>query len=188
MVILCPNIEYGKSTFMNKKGSFVWQKNVPPQYAWYNGSADAYMAGDKIDPKGVVKLTYPLGNIGDAKAKIYPFKVHTGKQIYDTKLNIIITPKTYGEGGYWDKYDWDLAADLGMKANATMVEKGLSYSGQHDFVETEMWWRINHMVSPKDQALQCNDCHNKGQRLDWKALGYDGDPMKNKQGKRHTVK
>ncbi|GAA0792277.1 cytochrome c [Shewanella aestuarii] len=180
--------EYGKSTFMNKKGTFVWQKNVPPQYAWFNGNADAYMAGDKIDPKGVVKLTYPLGNIGDAKAKIYPFKVHTGKQIYDTKHNIIITPKTYGEGGYWDKYDWDLAADLGMKANATMIEKGLSYSGQHDFVETEMWWRINHMVSPKDQALQCSDCHNKGQRLDWKALGYDGDPMKNKQGKRHTVK
>jgi hypothetical protein len=49
-----------------------------------------------------------------------------------------------------------------------------------------MWWRINHMVSPKDKALQCNDCHNKGERLDWKALGYDGDPMKNRKGIKHT--
>lgn len=73
-----------------------------------------------------------------------------------------------------------------MEANPTMVEKGLKYSGQHGFVETEMWWRINHMVSPKDKALQCNDCHNKGERLDWKALGYDGDPMKNRKGIKHT--
>ncbi|MGL4746974.1 MAG: tetrathionate reductase family octaheme c-type cytochrome, partial [Shewanella sp.] len=52
-------------------------------------------------------------------------------------------------------------------------------------VATEMWWRINHMVSPKEQALNCNDCHNKGTRLDWQALGYQGDPMKNKQGPKH---
>ncbi|WP_420833146.1 tetrathionate reductase family octaheme c-type cytochrome [Shewanella gaetbuli] len=179
--------KYGKKTYMNKKGSFIWQKNVPPQYAWFNGSADAYMAGDKIIPGKVVKLTYPLGSINDANAKIYPFKVHTGKQIYDTKHKVIITPKTFGKDGFWDKFDWDLAAELGMKANETMTEKGLSYSGNYDFVETEMWWRINHMVSPKDQALQCNDCHNKGQRMDWKALGYDGDPMKNKQGMRHSI-
>jgi octaheme c-type cytochrome (tetrathionate reductase family) len=178
--------QYGKHTFMKKKGSFIWQKDVKPQYAWFNGRADAYMAGDKMDPTKTVKLAYPLGDIRDPKAKIYPFKVHTGKQIYDTKLNILITPKTYGEGGYWDKFDWDLAAKLGMEANPTMIEKGLKYSGQHGFVETEMWWRINHMVSPKDKALQCNDCHNKGERLDWKALGYDGDPMKNRKGIKHT--
>nr|WP_208764172.1 tetrathionate reductase family octaheme c-type cytochrome [Shewanella aestuarii] len=178
--------ENGKKTFMNKKGSFIWQKMVPPQYAWFNGKADAYMAGDKIDPSQTIKLAYPLGNINDSKAKIYPFKVHTGKQIYDTKLNILITPKVFGENGYWDKFDWDLASKLGMEANTTMIEKGLSYSGEHDFVETEMWWRINHMVSPKEQALQCNDCHNKGTRLDWQALGYKGDPMKNKQGPKHA--
>ncbi|WP_394129157.1 tetrathionate reductase family octaheme c-type cytochrome [Shewanella maritima] len=179
--------EYGKKTFMNKKGSFKWQKMVKPQYAWFNGSADAYMVGDKIDPNSVVKLNYPLGNIDDPKAKIYPFKVHTGKQIYDSKLNLLITPKVFGKDGYWDKYDWDLAARLGMQANEDMVKKGIKYSGQHGFVETEMWWRINHMVSPKSEALQCNDCHNKGTRMDWQALGYDADPMKNKQGKRHKV-
>lgn len=178
--------EYGKKTFQKKKGSFVWGKMVQPTYAWYNGKADAYMAGDKMDPNQVTKLSYPLGDIDDKQAKIYPFKVHTGKQIFDKKQNIIITAKTFGEGGYWKTFDWDLAAKLGMEANQTMIDKGLKYSGEYGFAPTEMWWRINHMVSPKEAALKCNDCHGKGERMDWSALGYDGDPMKVK-GKRHQT-
>ncbi|WP_076414390.1 tetrathionate reductase family octaheme c-type cytochrome [Shewanella sp. UCD-KL12] len=178
--------KYGKKTFQKKKGSFEWGKMVEPTYAWFNGRADAYMAGDKMVPNQVTKLTYPLGDINDSKAKIYPFKVHTGKQIYDKKLNVFITAKTFGIGGYWSEFDWDLAAKLGMQANETMVEKGLEYSGEYDFAATEMWWRINHMVSPKEESLKCNDCHSKGTRMNWKTLGYDGDPMKNKQGARHA--
>ena len=33
------------------------------------------------------------------------------------------------------------------------------------------------MVQPKEQALQCEACHGENGRLDWKALGYPGDPM-----------
>ncbi|MCG9755357.1 tetrathionate reductase family octaheme c-type cytochrome [Shewanella insulae] len=178
--------EYGKHTFMKKKGSFVWGKMVKPEYAWYNGKADAYMAGDKMDPTKVTKLTAPLGDIADKTAKIYPFKVHRGKQIYDKKQNIFVTAKVYGKGGYWKEFDWDKAAKLGMEANQALAQQGIKYSGEHGFAETEMWWRINHMVSPKDQALKCNDCHNKGKRLDWQALGYEGDPMKNKKGAKHA--
>ncbi|QFU21208.1 tetrathionate reductase family octaheme c-type cytochrome [Shewanella eurypsychrophilus] len=178
--------KYGKKTFQKKKGNFVWGKMVEPTYAWFNGSADAYMAGDKMDPSQVTKLTYPLGDIKDPKAKIYPFKVHKGKQIYDKKHDIFITAKTFGEGGYWSEFDWDLAAKLGMQANETMVKKGLEYSGEYGFAATEMWWRINHMVSPKEEALKCNDCHKKGTRMNWQALGYEGDPMINKQGIRHV--
>ncbi|QYJ98162.1 tetrathionate reductase family octaheme c-type cytochrome [Shewanella alkalitolerans] len=178
--------EYGKHTFMKKKGSFVWGKMVKPEYAWYNGKADAYMVGDKMDPSKVTKLTSPLGDITDKTAKIYPFKVHRGKQIYDKKQNIFVTAKVYGKGGYWKEFDWDKAAKLGMEANQALAQQGIKYSGEHGFAETEMWWRINHMVSPKDQALKCNDCHNKGTRLDWQALGYDGDPMKNKKGAKHA--
>ncbi|PKH60349.1 cytochrome C [Shewanella sp. Choline-02u-19] len=178
--------QYGKKNYQKKKGNFVWGKMVEPEYAWYNGSADAYMVGDKMDPSKITKLTYPLGDISDSTAKIYPFKVHRGKQIYDSKQNIFVTAKVYGEGGYWTDYDWDKAAKLGMEANKTLVEKGISYSGEHGFAATEMWWRINHMVSPKADALKCSDCHNKGTRMNWKALGYEGDPMKNKAGLRHT--
>jgi hypothetical protein len=34
------------------------------------------------------------------------------------------------------------------------------------------------MVPPASEALQCDDCHTKraSHRLDWAALGYDGDP------------
>ena len=31
---------------------------------------------------------------------------------------------------------------------------------------------------PKDRALQCQACHAEKGRMDWKALGYDGDPIK----------
>ena len=54
---------------------------------------------------------------------------------------------------------------------------GLPYSGQFAFVETKMYWRINHEVVPKEKALKCIDCHGKNSILDWKALGYEGDPM-----------
>ena len=59
--------------------------NVLPTYKWYNGQAGAYLLGDKMDPNKVTELNFPEGSIKDASAKIYPFKIHTGKQIYDKK-------------------------------------------------------------------------------------------------------
>ena len=96
-----------------------------------------------------------------------------GKQIYDSQNNYLIVPKLFGEDGYWKTYDWNLASQLGMK------EVNLDYSGKYGFIETEMYWPINHMVASKDKALKCTNCHGaKGNTLDWKALGYSGDPMK----------
>jgi hypothetical protein len=124
-----------------------------------------------MDPTKVTKLTYPKGDIKDQAAKIYPFKTHTGKHIYDSKNNIFITPKVFGPGGYWKDFDWGKAAKLGMEAS------GLSYSGEYGFAPTNMYWRINHMVAPKKEALACLDCHGDSGRMDWKVLGYQGDPM-----------
>ena len=39
-----------------------------------------------------------------------------------------------------------------------------------------MYWTMTHMVAPKEQALQCTSCHAEQGRLEWRALGYDGDP------------
>ena len=39
-----------------------------------------------------------------------------------------------------------------------------------------MFWPLSHMVAPKERALQCTDCHGTGGRMDWPALGYEGDP------------
>ncbi len=39
-----------------------------------------------------------------------------------------------------------------------------------------MYWPLSHMVATKDKALQCVDCHGERGRMNWQALGYDGDP------------
>jgi len=175
--------KHGHKVFIAKKGRFVYEDNVTPAYRWYNGKAGAYTLGDKIDPAKVTSLNYPLGDISDKNAKISPFKIHTGKQIYDTENKYFITPKVFGFKGdkeaYWTNFmkdpenAWNNAAAAGMKAS------GLPYSGHYGFAPTESFWSINHMVAEADKALSCLDCHGDNGQLDWKALGYKGDPMKN---------
>lgn len=164
--------ENGNEIYNKMKGEFRWDKNVIPTYAWYNGSADYYSMGDKIEPDKIVKLNTLNGDVKDPQAKIYPFKVMRGRQIYDSQNNYLIVPKLFGDGGYWKNYDWNLASQIGMK------EVNLEYSGKYDFVETEMYWPINHMVAPKEKSLKCSACHSEKGRMDWKSLGYDGDPIK----------
>ncbi len=174
--------QYGKITHHKKKGDFVWGKNVTPTYAWYNGKGGAYLPGDKINPKKVTRLSWPEGKRKDMKSKIYPFKLHKGNQIYDKKNGYLVTPKVFGKKGdpdaYWVNYDWQKAAAAGMKAT------GLDFSGEYGFAPTEMFWRINHMVVPAEQALKCLDCHGDNGRMDWKALGYKADPMRNRKAAR----
>ena len=38
---------------------------------------------------------------------------------------------------------------------------GMEFSGEYDFVQTEMYWPLNHQVSPKEQSLSCIDCHTR---------------------------
>jgi len=165
--------ENGKDLFNKKKGEFKWAKDVIPTYKWFNGGADYYAFGDKLDSEKIVKLNELSGSINDAEAKIAPFKVMRGKQIYDSENNYLIVPKLFGADGFWKTFDWNQASELGMK------EIDLAYSGSYGFVETEMYWPINHMVAPKEDALSCTNCHGKkGNRMNWEALGYPGDPMR----------
>jgi hypothetical protein len=41
-----------------------------------------------------------------------------------------------------------------------------------------MYWVLSHMVAPKEEALQCHDCHGADSRMDWAELGYYGDPIR----------
>ncbi len=166
------SIEDDPHVYLKIKGSFVYESGFTPEYAWFNGSADRYLLGDVIDPSTVTAINMPLGDITDPTAQIWPFKIHRANQIYDALNNYLLQPKTVGEGGYWTEFDWDLAAQLGSEAT------GMEYSGEYDFVETEMYWQITHMVAPKEYVLQCNDCHGENGRMDWESLGYFGDPMR----------
>ncbi len=156
--------------YMKIKGSFTYAQNVAPEYYWFNRHSHHYLQGDKIDPEGITDLNRPQGEIRDPDARIWPFKVHRAKQIYDAVNNTLIVPKTVGSGGYWTEFDWDRAARLGSEAT------GLPYSGEYGFVRTDMHWPMTHMVAPVGEALQCIDCHTEGGRLDWQRLGFDGDP------------
>jgi octaheme c-type cytochrome (tetrathionate reductase family) len=158
--------------YLKIKGEFTYEQGARPQYAWFNGKVGRYLLGDKIDPKQVTVLNPPQGSVGDRTAKIWPFKIHHAKQPYDAGTDLLFPPVTGGAGGYWTTFDWDSAFKLGAKAS------GLAYSGKVGFAATDMFWPLSHMVEPKEKALACTDCHGDRSRLDWKALGYAGDPIK----------
>ncbi|MFL7813672.1 MAG: tetrathionate reductase family octaheme c-type cytochrome [Anaerolineales bacterium] len=165
-------IEESLHTYLKIKGSFVYEANFTPVYRWYNGGvAERYIFGDVINPDEMVLINLPAGDIKDPSAKIFPFKIHTANQPYDTVNNILLQPKTVGEGGYWEDFDWDQALRLGSEV------VGLDYSGEYGFTETEMFWPTTHMVAPAADALTCDQCHGPEGRMDWEALGYYGDPI-----------
>lgn len=143
--------KYGMPTYIKKKGAFKWKEAVKPSYMWYNGTVKRYILGDRINTDGVTELNKPMGAFRDPSARIYPFKIHRGKQIADAVHKHLITPKLFG--GFWKHWNWDRAAREGMQA------AGLQYSGEYEFVETVMYWGLTHEVIPKEEALSCAECH-----------------------------
>jgi hypothetical protein len=156
--------------YNKKKGRFTFARDAEPEYFFYNGLSERYLIGDTVDEQSETALNRPQGDIADPKAQIWPFKVHRGKQPYDTQHKTLLVPRTYGEGGYWSEFDWDKASRIGMKM------MNLPYSGQYGFAQTVMYWPLNHMVQAKDRALGCRDCHSSDGRMNWRALGYGEDP------------
>ncbi len=169
--ILVVKDEAGNVTYHSFKGHFTYGENVIPEYIWFNGTAEYTLSGDTIDPTHIVPVNSYGGNINDPSAKIWPVKRFTGKQVYDSQNNTLITPHLFGKdnSAYWRNFDWDKASATGMKA------AGLSYSGKYGFVETESVTPITHTVAPAGEAVQCQECHSPGGRLDFAALGYPAD-------------
>lgn len=148
----------GNHNYMSIKGSFVWERNVQPDYIWFNGTADQYLLGDTIHSVPV-KMNTLHGSHNDRLSKIIPVKIHVGDQIYDKVYNRLVQPKLYGEAegdsAFWKDFKWKEAVESGMKRS------GLEVSGDYGFVETVMYWPVNHMVSPKEQAVGCAECHTR---------------------------
>ena len=148
----------GNHDYMSIKGSFRWEKNVKPEYVWFNGTADHFVLGDTI--KSIpVQMNTLFGSHDDDESKIIPVKVHRGDQIYDKVTKMLIQPLLYapekGDSAFWEDFDWQEAATAGMR------RAGLPYSGEYGFVQTEMYWPLNHMVSPKGKAVSCAECHTR---------------------------
>jgi len=150
----------GNHSYMSIKGSFVWEKNVVPDYIWFNGTASHYIEGDIIsDTTKPLVLNQLHGSYADEDSKIYPVKIHVAKQPYDPVNRILIQPKLFaeekGEGAFWKDFNWQTASEVGMK------EADLPFSGKISFINTEMYWPVNHMVASKENTLNCNSCHQR---------------------------
>ena len=170
---------YGKTyknveiQYDSRHGTAVFQKDVKPEYVWFNGTANHHMLHDKVKDTTQPLILNPLfGSYHDNvdprdpehPSKIWPVKVMRGKQPYDPVNMLLIQPylagKIKGSGALWADYNWNASFKHGMKYI------GLPYSGHYAFMRTETIWPLNHEVSPSDKALQCADCHNsKDSRL-----------------------
>ncbi|NTV96983.1 MAG: tetrathionate reductase family octaheme c-type cytochrome [Thiobacillus sp.] len=152
----------GHVVYDARKGDFTLAENVVPEYAWFNGEVTYTLLGDKVDKTaGVTPINRLGGSPDDGKSLIWPMKVMRGVQPYDPVNHTLVKPHTAGDDStaYWKNFGWEKAIEAGMAGT------GQPFSGQVDFIKTEMSWPITHMVAAKDKALACVDCHAAQSRL-----------------------
>jgi len=145
-------------------------KDVKPIYAWYNGTTWAQLPGVpvRLQADGTVGMMLPRGSRSDPKARIYPFKLHRGVMpVLEGKGFLVpIAVEEFFADGDIDKAVKKAAEEMyGVK------------DARYRWVKTTRYMGIYHEVVPKEKALGCLDCHSPKGRLDWKALGYDQDPI-----------
>ena len=132
--------------------------------------------GDPIDSKAVgfkpgetlteeqkrqlvrTNITEPIGSMQDPHSRITPFKIMSGIQPADAQHRYLLIPHLYpydkkDKTAYWKGTDWQKAFTEGMQ------KAGLPYSGEYMWVATNMYWRIEHEVMPRENALSCVHCH-----------------------------
>ncbi len=145
-------------SYLSIKGRFVYDNMVTPEYSWFNGTARHLLNNDTVGSLPV-QINTLYGSYGDSASKIWPVKVHRGKQPFDPVTKKILSAKLfshkYGEGAFWMDLDWDSAIREGM----AFTER--EWSGQYEFWPTEAYWPLNHMVSKKEETLRCEDCHSR---------------------------
>lgn len=154
--------EKGRPIYESIKGDYVLAENVTPQYFWFDGEIIYQNAERVFDPaRQPVPINPISGTPGDPKSRIWPFKVMTGKQPYDSVQNHFVYLHVFGptDAAYWRGFNWDKSISAGMAA------MGLPWSGKFDFVETVMYWPQTHMVAPREKAVKCGECHRTDGRL-----------------------
>ncbi len=77
--------ENGWVIYDTKKGEFIWDKDVQPEYSWFNGEV-SYTMMNPFDPNEVVYINQLNGSPDDPNSRIWPFKVFRGIQPYDAAI------------------------------------------------------------------------------------------------------
>ncbi len=148
-------------TYKSIKGDFKYDENVIPTYRWFNGVSTFSTIDTKFDPTKPVDINHLEGSSNDPDSRIWPFKVMHTVQPYDKVNNTLVYMHLWGNdfNSFWGNYDFGRAIEAGMEKD------NLPYSGEYGFIDTYSYWPINHMVSPKEDALKCKQCHAKEGRL-----------------------
>jgi octaheme c-type cytochrome (tetrathionate reductase family) len=151
----------GHVTYDSRKGDFLLGEHVVPDYVWFDGTVTYVQPDTRIDPDTRVPINTFHGTPGAANARIWPVKTFHGRQPYDLVHRTLLVPHTAvpDDTAFWYNFDWGKALKAGAEAT------GSPYSGQYGFVDTSMLWPITHMVAPKEQALDCAQCHATQGRL-----------------------
>ncbi len=151
----------GHVIYHGKKGDFTYGEDVAPEYIWFNGKVKYTLLGDTVNKEEVTPINHFEGGPDDGKSLIWPVKVFRGMQPFDPVNKTLVVPHTAGKDdtAYWENFDWDKAIKAGMDF------AGRDFSGEVDFIRTEMSWPITHMVAPAEKALSCVECHTENGRL-----------------------
>ncbi len=146
------------------------QKDVIPVYAWFNGTSVATLPKQSArgDASGRVVMMAPVGGRMERSARIYPFKLHRGRMPLMTGRRWIIPMLV-------EEFFADGNVDAAVK-NASREFYDVP-DPKYAWTDTVRYMGIFHGVPPARNAVSCLGCHSPDGRLDWKALGYAGDPL-----------
>jgi hypothetical protein len=131
-----------------------------PSYRFWNRLNENYLLHDvaKIDPAtGRYPTSRPHGWVGDPLSKLYPFKYKTAQQPIANRTSQLIA---------LDTSVFFATGDPGSATEQGLVNMGLTASEPYSWIETDTYQMLNHEVSPDDDALDCDDCHGNGARMD----------------------
>jgi octaheme c-type cytochrome (tetrathionate reductase family) len=156
-----------RKTYKSIKGSFEFGENLSPEYHWFNGEMNYTTVDTQFESDRPIAINSFDGSHADPKSRIWPFKKMRTFQPYDQLNNTLVYMHLWGDDpdAYWGNYDFQKAIARGMS------DFNKPYSGKFDFIETLSYWPITHMVAPKEQAMQCAQCHAKNGRLE-KLAGF----------------
>ena len=141
-----------------------------PVYAFWNRKSDNYLLGDDASRTYDANLnTYPtsrpIGDVNGAASKLYPFKYKTADQ-----------PKTLSDHRLiaLDTYEYlKVSGDVEESVKSGLVAMGYPSTEPYEWVSTDTYQMLNHGINPASGALQCDDCHGIGGRIDLSGkLGY----------------
>jgi octaheme c-type cytochrome (tetrathionate reductase family) len=196
----------GERELNNRFGYLSSESDIKPEYHWYNGTVKRYLIGDPIKNE-ITELNKPVGNIKDHNSKIFPFKVVTGKQISDAVYKVLIPARLkggYWDHGDWNRAAEQGMGVAGMPFSGEyeFIETVFFYGVNHEVLPKEQALSCTHCHSSLNTEDSCLKCHKAPENLDlsnlisrginfkkynrvgnitdyidFKKLGYEGDPI-----------